>query len=241
MSQATTAIAGSRVVMVSGANRGIGLAIAEQLRREGYHLSLGVRNTQSVALDLRGDEGVFVHPWDACETEAGAEWVAATVDRFGRLDAVVNNAGVLHPFDVECADESLLDEMWTVNVKAPLRIIRAAFPHLKTCGRGRVVNIVSLSGKRVKSGAIAGYSMTKHAMSALTHSVRYSGWEHGIRATSICPGLVATDMTAHVADAEGGPMIEPANIADLVAMVLRLPNHAGITELPINCVLEHSW
>ncbi len=240
MAHATETV-GSPVVMVSGANRGIGLAVARRLRREGYHLSLGVRNTESVSGLPWCDDEVLIHRWDALEREAGAQWVAATVDRFGRLDAVVNNAGVLYPFDVENDDESLLDEMWAVNVKAPLRIIRAAFPYLKASGSGRVVNIASLSGKRVKSGSIAGYSMTKHALAALTHSVRYSGWEHGIRATSICPGLVATDMTADVVMTDGGPMIDPESIAELLVTVLRLPNHASVAELPINCILEHSY
>lgn len=131
--------------------------------------------------------------------------------------------------------------MWEVNVKAPLRLTRAAFPYLKHSGAGRVVNIVSLSGRRVKSAEITGYAMTKYALDALTHGIRYSGWEYGIRTTAICPGFVATDMTAGVEAVPREHMIQPDAIAKLVAMVLALPNSASVIEVPINCVLEHSF
>jgi NAD(P)-dependent dehydrogenase (short-subunit alcohol dehydrogenase family) len=164
--------------------------------------------------------------------------VAATAERFGRIDGLVNNAGVAHQFRIDNPDEAKLDEMWEVNVKAPLRLIRAAFPYLKQAGSGRVVNVVSLSGKRVKSADIGGYAMTKHAAAALTHAVRYAGWDDGIRATSICPGLVDTDMTADVTAVARDRMIQPATVAHLVATALALPNTASVAEIPVNCVLE---
>ena len=137
--------------------------------------------------------------------------------------------------------ESLLDEMWTVNTKGPLRVIRAAFPLLKKSGHGRVVNIVSLSGKRVYGDRLTGYAMSKFATLALTHAVRYTGWEHGIRSTAICPGFVATDMTADVTAMPHDKMIQPGAIADLVATVLSLPNNNSVVEIPVNCRLEHSF
>jgi NAD(P)-dependent dehydrogenase (short-subunit alcohol dehydrogenase family) len=83
--------------------------------------------------------------------------------------------------------------------------------------------------------------MTKYALDAFTHGVRYAGWEHGIRATAICPGFVATDMTTDVQVVPREQMIRPEVVAKLVATVLALPNSASVTELPINCVLEHSF
>jgi NADP-dependent 3-hydroxy acid dehydrogenase YdfG len=229
-----------RVVMVSGANRGIGRAIAQELHGRGYVLSLGARDPDSLAPVLAQTDAarVMSHGFQARDPASAAAWVAATVERFGRLDALVNNAGVAHSFRVDDPDEAKLDEMWEVNVKAPLRLIRAALPHLQQSGSGRVVNVVSLSGKRLKSAEIGGYAMTKYAAAALTHAVRYAGWEHGIRATSICPGLVATDMTADVTAVPREAMIQPAAIAQLVATVLTLPNTASVAEIPVNCVLE---
>ncbi len=229
-----------RVIMVSGANRGIGRAVAEKLYTEGFALSLGAREVDSLGpLVLDWDPArVLCHGFEARDRGSAAAWAAATADRLGRIDGVVANAGVMHPFGVEEENESLLDEMWEVNVKGPLRLIRAAFPHLRQAGSGRVVNIVSLSGKRVKGRIAGGYAMTKHAAAALTNAVRYSGWEDGIRGTSICPGYVATDMTAEVTSFDRDKMIPVASVAELVSLALSLPNEASVAEIPVNCVLE---
>ena len=229
-----------RVILISGANRGIGRAVAERLHADGYSLSLGARQVQSLdpLASVMASERVATHAFEAKDRDSAARWIAGTMGRFGRIDGVVANAGILHDFTVEEENEALLDEMWEVNVKGPLRLIRAAMPALKASGRGRVVNIVSLSGKRVKSASIAGYAMTKHAAAALTHGARYAGWDHGVRATSICPGYVATDMTADVGDFDQAAMIRPETIADLAALALSLPNTASVSEIPVNCVLE---
>src|SRR5438876_5066987 len=227
--------AGERVVMVSGANRGIGAAIARRLLAGGFRLSLGVRNGKTPAVPA--SERCLVARYEARERASAKAWVDATLERFGRIDALVNNAGIARDSTIEDESEDTLDEMWLVNVKAPLRVIRAALPHLKKSGVGRVVNIASLSGKRVKN-IHAGYAMTKFALMALTHSVRRLGWEHGIRATAICPSFVATDMTADVEDVDRAEMIPPAEIAELVATVLSLPNNAAVAELLVNMWYE---
>ena len=231
-----------RVILISGANRGIGHAIAERLYADGYSLGLGARRPDSLKplLDRMEKTRAFGHAYDAGNAGSAAKWVAATTEHFGRIDGVINNAGIGHDFSVESEDEALLDEMWEVNSKGPLRVIRAAYPMLKASGSGRVINIVSLSGKRVPTGVYAGYCMSKFATMALTHAVRYSGWQDGIRATAICPGYVATDMTADVTSIAPADMIQPGAIASLVATVLSLPNSASVVEIPVNCRLEHS-
>jgi NAD(P)-dependent dehydrogenase (short-subunit alcohol dehydrogenase family) len=157
--------------------------------------------------------------------------------RFGRIDAVVANAGIGLDSDVETGSEADLDVMWDVNVKGPWRLIQAAFPHLKASGAGRVVAVASMSGKRVKSAPMTGYSMSKFALVALIRGVRHSGWAHGLRATAICPGYVATDMSAD-ADFPTAAMTPPDTIAALAALAIGLPNEATMPELAVNCVLE---
>jgi NAD(P)-dependent dehydrogenase (short-subunit alcohol dehydrogenase family) len=221
----------SRVVMISGANRGIGAAIARRLAAAGSMLSLGVRNTELVEV---GDpaRSLIAH-YDARERDAAKSWVAATVARYGRIDALINNAGISRMAPVEDENEEALDDLWLVNVKAPLRLIRAALPYLKQSGAGRVINVASLSGKRVRN-ANTGYAMSKFALVALTHSVRRLGWEHGIRATALCPGFVATDMSADVKGINRAEMIQPEDLAELVACLLALPNNATVAELLVN-------
>jgi NAD(P)-dependent dehydrogenase (short-subunit alcohol dehydrogenase family) len=116
-------------------------------------------------------------------------------------------------------------------------VVRAALPYLKAAGEGRVVNIASLSGKRVM-GLNAGYQMSKAALVQLTHAIRRVGWEHGIRATALCPGYTRTDMTAGM---ENPPesFTEPEDLARIVELVLTLPNSAAIAELLVNCRYEH--
>jgi NAD(P)-dependent dehydrogenase (short-subunit alcohol dehydrogenase family) len=223
----------NRVVMVSGAARGIGRAIVERLLGAGFRISAGVREARGLA----GSERLMVQRYDAESVESAAAWVAETVARFGALHALVNVAGINGPAALEDPDESKLDALWAINVKAPMRLIRLALPHLAACGHGRVVNVASLSGKRVRN-ANTGYAMSKFALVALTHAARRAGWEKGVRATALCPGYVATDMTAGVTSFPRESMSDPADIAPLTEAVLRLSNTASVAELLVNCQHE---
>ena len=222
-----------RVIMVSGANRGIGLATARHLSELGYSLSLGARNPGAIE---GGDW--LTHEWQASDAATGESWVAATLARFGRIDGVVMNAGIELGGALEDGSEEAFDMMWDVNFKGPLRLIRACMAPLRSCGAGRVVNVVSLAGKRVLRNEILGYSASKHAALALTHAVRRAGWDDGVRATAICPGMVETDMTTQHTPSEGQFKIAPETIAASIAYALSLPNEAVVAELLINSRFE---
>jgi NAD(P)-dependent dehydrogenase (short-subunit alcohol dehydrogenase family) len=218
--------------MVSGASRGIGRRIVEQLAQAGFSVSAGMRDTSG-----HGDTASVIGvPYDA-EAEGSAEsWVEATVARFGRLDAVVNVAGINPRVLVGDRGEEDLDRMWRVNVKGPLRVIRAALPFLKQSGSGRVVNLASLAGRRV--GSNVGYAMTKFAVVALTHGVRQEFWDDGIRASAVCPGYVATDMTIRETEVARPDMTQPEDLAVMVETLLRLPNNLSVAEVLVNCRKE---
>jgi NAD(P)-dependent dehydrogenase (short-subunit alcohol dehydrogenase family) len=216
-----------KVAMISGASRGIGREITEELARRGYLLSLGVRNPAG----LYGHLDSLVFPYEARDPEAGRRWVDATVERFGRIDVLISNAGICKPISLEDGSDELLEETLDINVKAPFRLIQAALPQ---AGNARVVQIASLSGKRVKN-LNAGYQMSKHAVIALNHAVRRAGWDDGIRATAICPGFVNTEMAAGLADLPPEAMTQPEDIALLVANTIELPNSASVAEILVNC------
>ena len=140
----------------------------------------------------------------------------------------------------EKGDEADLDAMWEVNFKAPFRLTKAALPHLRKTGRGRVINVASTDGKRYRDETTSlGYVVTKHALVAMTHAVRFAGWDDGVRATAICPGAIDTEM---IADLPGvtpsANRLKPETIADIVAFLLTLPNEASIPELVANTRLE---
>lgn len=220
----------ARVAMVSGASRGIGAAIATRLAAAGWTLSLGMRTP-------RPGEG-FVHAYDADAPDAEAEWVAATIERFGRIDALVCNAGVAMQKSVVEATDADMAAMLQVNVLAPQRLARAAWPYLTASGRGRVAIISSLSGLRVASANSSAYAMTKFAATALAHGLRHAGWDQGVRATAICPGFVATDMAMAATDTDPALMTQPDEVARLVELVLDLPNTASVSQIGVNWRVE---
>jgi len=225
-----------RVIMVSGANRGIGRTIAESLYGAGYTLSLGARDPAAIAAVTAGwDAGrLLAARYDALDQASHCEWVDDTVARFGRIDGLINNAGMVARVRVEDEKDTELDEMWAVNVKAPLSMIRNALPHLRRSGAGRIINVASIAGKMVYNNNV-GYAMTKFAAVALSHATRHAGWDDGVRCTALCPGFVATDMTADVETFPHDQMMKPADIADIVLTVLALSNNASIAELVVNC------
>jgi NAD(P)-dependent dehydrogenase (short-subunit alcohol dehydrogenase family) len=217
-----------KVVMVSGAARGIGRAVAERLLAAGCQISAGVRDV------ARAPAGSTGFAYDATRQGSAASWVQGTVERFGRVDALVNAAGINPRASLLEGPDDAFQDMFSVNAMAPVQVIRAAWPHLVAAGEGRVVNIASLSGKRVRNDNL-GYAMSKFAVMALTQEVRRLGWEHGIRATALCPGFVDTDMTAHVTKWPRDKMSRPEDLALLVETVLRLSNTASVAELLVNC------
>ena len=226
------------VAMISGASRGIGAAIALALAGRGYRLSLGMRDPARLPENLAAHDPLVV-AYDAEDPAAARSFVDATVARFGRIDALINNAGIAGPLELmpqtaqpDDEMEEVLDRLLSVNVKAPFRLTRAALPALCASGRGRVIVLASLSGKRVL-GLNAGYQMTKHAAVSLSHAARRAGWDHGLRACAICPGFVATDLTLRH-DLPRHEITQPEDLARIVAEIVTLPNSASVSELLVN-------
>lgn len=230
-----------RVVMISGASRGLGAAIARRLHADGFTLSLGVRDPSRGAAGgaLGPDDSVLIERYDATEPATAQRWVDITLQRFGRLDGLVNNAGILRHVTLTEGAEDVLDELWEVNVKGPFRLLRLAMPHLMASGQGRVVNVASTDAKRYRDTSSIGYAMSKHALLALSHATRFAGWEHGVRVTALCPGAIDTELLAGVAGVTPvAGRLAPETVAEIVSLLLRLPNNAVIAELIVNTRLE---
>lgn len=226
------------VAMITGASRGIGAAIAKALAERGYALSLGLRDPSSLPESLAQYDPLVV-PYDAGKPEDARAFVVATEERFGRIDALVNNAGIAGPLELMPEEpqpdnemEDMLEALLSINIKAPFRLTRAALPALCRSGAGRVIVLASASGKRVL-GLNAGYQMTKHAAVALSHAARRAGWDQGVRACVVCPGFVATDLTLRH-DLPRHEITQPEDLGRLVAEVVTLPNTASVSELVVN-------
>ncbi|QHC35160.1 SDR family NAD(P)-dependent oxidoreductase [Komagataeibacter xylinus] len=223
-----------RVVMISGANRGIGAALSARLQADGWSVSAGVRNPDVLQLGAPH----LVCPFDANRPESEQEWTEKTYAHYGRIDAVIANAGIMTQGSFLDVGDAALEHMFQINVLSPVRLVRAAWPHLVSSGAGRVVIVSSLSGKRVKSARSSAYAMTKHAVVALSHGIKRVGWADGVRSTVVCPGFVATDMARGITGRDENSMTQADDIAMLVSSVLDMPNTANIAELCISCQEE---
>ncbi len=247
-----------RTVLVSGASRGIGQAVAWRLLAQGHRLSLGLRQTQSAeewlaaACARCGDpfpgdshplERLLVHPYEALSVDAAADgpetWLAATLARWGGVEAVIHCAGIFSRLGLCCGpeDDEEIRTVLDVNLIGPWRLSRAAWPHLAASGDGRVITVVSMSGKRVR-GNLAAYSASKFALLALCQTMRNEGWHQGIRVTAVCPSWVNTGMAAAVTALPREAMTQPGDLASSIAHLVSLPPSAVPFEFNVSCQLE---
>ena len=243
-----------RTLLISGASRGIGRAVAERALADGHRLSLGLRDLEALkrtALDpdLAGSDRVLLCPYAAEDPAAAQAWVEATNEHFGGFDSVIHSAGIFSrvPLLFEESEQPEIAHTINVNLMGPWWLTRAAWPQLASHGEGRIQVLVSMSGKRSK-GRLAAYSASKFALLGLCQTMRNEGWAAGIRVTAICPGWVNTDMAAAVRrgpsqswptqSMEAEAMTQPEDIASISSELLRLPNRAVPFEIAVNSSLE---
>jgi NAD(P)-dependent dehydrogenase (short-subunit alcohol dehydrogenase family) len=232
-----------RVIAISGASRGLGAAIARRLHADGLTLALGVRDPESTREALGFSARCTIHRFDARDPPSADAWIGEVLAKHGKIDGLVNNAGVLRRFGFDHPDEAALDEMFEVNVKAPFRVIRAAMPALKASGTGRIINVASTDGKRFRDpSAPLGYVMSKHALMALSHAAKFDGWNEGVRVTALCPGAIDTELISGLPGATpAANRLAPETVAEIVSVLMKLPNTATVAELVVNTRLEASW
>ena len=231
----------NRVILISGASSGIGLATAKYLLNEGYTLSLGVRNIEKTKelLSKFKSKNYIVNKFEATELKTIDSWVENTVNNYGKIDGLVNNAGILKIISFDEGEIEDLNELWQVNLVAPFYLTKLCLPHIKKTKNGRIINIASTDGKRYRESVSVGYSMVKHALVSMSHATRIEGWDDGVRVTALCPGAVETNLLNGIPGVTSSKdRLSPDTIAYSVAYILSLPNTASVSELPMNTRLE---
>ena len=233
-----------RTILISGGNRGIGKAIAIKALKDGHRVSLGVRDPQKLSgtvLDpkVAGDDRLLVDSYEATIPKTGKDLVLSTLDKFGRLDTIINCAGIFDKvsFMYEDKEKEAIERLLKVNVMGPWHLTKEAWPAICRSGNGRVIMLVSMSGKRSK-GRLAGYTMSKFALMGLSQTIRNEGWKKGVRVTAICPGWVNTDMAIGVKEIQKDDMTQPDDIASITSNLLTLPNSSVPFEIALSCNLE---
>jgi NAD(P)-dependent dehydrogenase (short-subunit alcohol dehydrogenase family) len=220
----------NRVALVTGAFRGFGRAISERLATCGASVAVNVRDPERAEATARllGDHG-FAVPGDLAKPEDLEFIVARTLDRFGRIDILVNNAAVALSTRFEKITEEEWRRTFEVNVTAVFLLTRAVLPAMKSQRYGRIVNLSSTAGKTVSTLGGAHYTASKAALLGLTRASAKELGPYGITVNAICPGLFDTELTRENATAEQlaaaaqsfpiRRLGEPVEVADLVCFL----------------------
>jgi NAD(P)-dependent dehydrogenase (short-subunit alcohol dehydrogenase family) len=218
-----------KAALITGGSSGIGLAVARALGEDGYGVTIAARRPdklEQAAAELR-DAGIDANHVAAnmMEEEDIQRMLASHEERFGRLDLLMNNAGVGIGGLIEAAETKKLDMQIGVNLRSVYLVTRDAIPLLKKAGQdggGMIINTASIAGKQPQ-GWLAAYSATKAAVIALTEATNMELAADGVRCTAICPGFVDTAMTEWIRnEVPPSEMIQPEDVAEVVRCVLRL-------------------
>jgi NAD(P)-dependent dehydrogenase (short-subunit alcohol dehydrogenase family) len=221
-----------RAALITGGSSGIGLAIARMLREEGFGLTLASRRADRIEA-AAAELGATAVAADVSIAEDCEALVAKHRERYGRLDVLVNSAGVGIAGRVEDLPAKHFDLQVGVNLRGLFLVTQAAVPLLRE-SRGWIVNLASIAGT-IPTPGLATYGATKAAVISLTRSLNEELDADGVRAVAICPGFVDTPM-AQWSGLRGEEMIQPEDCAEVVRMLLRLGPRARIPQVVIERV-----
>jgi NADP-dependent 3-hydroxy acid dehydrogenase YdfG len=246
------------VALVTGASSGIGAATARALAGEGAAVALVARRRdrlEELAAGIRADGGTaLVVTADITDRQQAADAVESVITDLGRLDTVVNNAGLMH---VGPAAEASLDDwdaMLEINVRGLLHLTRAALPHLVRAAADSprrvadLVNISSTAGRVARPGT-AVYNLTKFGVNGFTEALRQEAREQGVRVGVVEPGTVDTELSSHLRDGvreaierqvEGLELLRPEDIADAVAYMVTRDRRVAVNEMLVRAS-DQSW
>ncbi len=195
-----------RVALITGAARGLGRAAAGRFLARGAAVALHVRDqarAETTARDLGGGAKVLAISGDLEDETVPERLASRTIERFGRLDILVNNAALPYTTRFEQIPPDEWRRALAVNLTAPFLLIRSALPSMKSQGYGRIVNISSTAGRMVSTLGGAHYTTTKTGLLGLTRAAAKELGKYGITVNAVCPGMIDTELTRDSAsDAE---------------------------------------
>jgi NADP-dependent 3-hydroxy acid dehydrogenase YdfG len=232
-----------KVLVITGASSGLGEATARLLSAQGASVVLGARRVdrlQSLADELTGSGGkALAVATDVTHCEQVKRLVDAAVQTFGRIDVMINNAGIMPRAPLERLNIEDWNRTIDVNIKGVLYGIAAALPHMKQQKAGHIINVSSVAGHKVGPG-FAVYAATKHAVRALSEGLRQEVKPYNIRTTVISPGAVATELPNSVTEPDIAESIRkfykeiaiPAeSFARAVAFAMSQPEDVDVNEI----------
>jgi NADP-dependent 3-hydroxy acid dehydrogenase YdfG len=236
-----------RVALVTGASSGIGEAAAQALAAAGAAVAVSARRAERLQelvgrIEAAGGRSLAL-PGDVTDEAEAQKSVSATVQTLGRLDILVNSAGIIQAGQIENANTAEWRRVMDVNFFGTLYPCKAAIPHMRAAGGGDIINISSTSGRRSSAKSFGAYAPSKHALNSMSEALRQEVGVYGIRVCVIEPGATATEvaegmsnpnsrdaMRAHVHKEWA---VRPAQIANAIVFVVSQPPEANISEMLI--------
>ncbi|UBV40564.1 SDR family oxidoreductase [Staphylococcus xylosus] len=229
----------NKVAIVTGASSGIGASIAETLSQHGVKVVITGRNEtrlSDVAKQLRenSQSEIDTHIVDVTQKDEVAKLVKETENKFGRVDILVNSAGLMLSSAITDGDVEAWENMIDVNVKGTLYGINAVLPIFLNQTTGHIINIASISGFEVTKQSTL-YSASKAAVHTITQGLEKELAKTGVRVTSISPGMVDTPLSGNT-DWGSRKKLDPQDIAEAVVYALQQPSHVNINEVTVRPV-----
>ena len=231
-----------KIVVITGASSGLGEATARHLSEHGAVVVLGARRIdriRALAKALAGREGKAIAVQvDVTQSEQVKQLVDAAVERYGRIDVLINNAGLMPHSPLERLKVADWDRMIDVNIKGVLYGIAAALPYMQRQKSGHIINVSSVAGHKVRPGS-AVYAATKHAVLALSEGLRQEVKPYHIRTTVISPGAIATELPNSITESDIADSVRklyeiaiPADsFARAVAYAMSQPDEIDVNEI----------
>lgn len=230
-----------KVVVITGASSGLGEATARYLAQHGARLVLGARRIDRLQV-IAGELGLGADAalqTDVTRQEQVRRLVDRAVDVHGRIDVILNNAGLMPHSPLERGKVQDWERMIDVNIKGVLYGIAAALPHMKARKSGHIINVSSVAGHTVRPGG-AVYSATKHAVRVISEGLRQEVKPYNIRSTIISPGAVATELPGSITEPDVAKGIQdfyaqyaipPDSFARMVAFAMSQPEEVDVNEI----------
>jgi NADP-dependent 3-hydroxy acid dehydrogenase YdfG len=232
-----------KVIVITGASSGLGEAAARLLSAEGATVALGARRVErlkSLADELTAKGGkALAMATDVTKNDDVKKLVDTAVETFGRIDVIINNAGLMPQSPLERLKVDEWDRMIDVNIKGVLYGIAAALPHMTRQKSGHIINVSSVAGHKVRGGATV-YAATKHAVRVLSEGLRMEVKPYNIRTTIISPGAVETELPNTITDPETAARlnqfykdtaISVDSFARTVAFAISQPDDMDVNEI----------
>jgi 3-oxoacyl-[acyl-carrier protein] reductase len=227
-----------KVAIVTGSSSGIGKAIALRFGAEGAHVVVTARRMalceQTVAQIAKTGGEAWAIQTDVADEPQVERLIQETVKHYGRLDVLVNNAGVIAGGRLAETTTEAFDEVMNVNLRGTFFCCRAGFKHMKRQGGGTIINMSSVAGVQAWAGT-GTYSASKHGIMALTKSLADEGRPYHIKVTAICPGGVADDLVdALPEEILSSEKIDPSDVAEAAVYLATLGKYSVVHQIVID-------